>query len=791
MDSTLINRRHLLALSGSGMVFVSLGGCGGGEEAAPTPPPGPGVAPTPAPTPAPTSAPGATPAPTPAPTSVPTPAPTPAPGSSGFEGNGAAGAGVAGTPVSAVQRVAAMDAVSAAMSTLVSTATGGPLLDATELARRLQLMPAFHRVGVSTRMGNVWARFTDGRSLVIVNNLQPPAASTGAAPPSPAAVPVRALGMRQRRQGTAIDLPALLTHSQYRQIDTLGRAPTSSSPQAAHLALDWVDANTLPSLRRMAVGRGFTLPAIQTQVPPDSGVDNGVAGLRDVSGDGVFFITAAAAEVGSSEAPTSVICTATPHTEANEASYASELGSGALLYAVSWQGDGSAWLPFKCLAMTPLFPALSHWSFPPECIGIFNLSGGSVLSDWSSALRGAGLRNLFIWDKPVPWQRLLAFADDLIQIELGTNNFEGGHVRQQTPPRLRAYGVGATTGYLRERGLSDDAGGAPQANYLPEFSASAYVSVLVPTIDYATINENDPYIELVGQFGRQRSDFRPAEVRIGASPAANSEPLLARADGLLPGGNVPSRRVWHGDLIQAALRPDQLARGGYVQVLNAERWSNLVQITFWEIPIQVTATITGGLTLQMTITLSLRADVRGYRLKPNGDRWAGSALRILGSSADSRADFIASGEISQTEGRDTTIITWSGSGGVGSQPGNLIVSGSGLLDWTARRWKPMVAVAAGGAHQQRRQVKRFDPLTNSTVTVSDVTTPVPVSFAAPALPVPPLEFQFDENWNLQSGSYVNATEPVTLLGERTRTTTMSWSTVQAAFSPVGDERGGV
>ena len=119
------------------------------------------------------------------------------------------------------------------------------------------------------------------------------------------------------------------------------------------------------------------------------------------------------------------------------------------------------------------------------------------------------------------------------------------------------------------------------------------------------------------------------------------------------------------------------------------------------------------------------------------------------------------------------------------------VSGNGLLDWTARRWKPSISVIGGGTHQQRRRVERFDPLTSSIVIVSDVTAPIPVSFAAPALPVPPLEFQFDENWNLQGGSYVNASQPVSLLGERTRTTTMNWGAVQAAFSPMGDDRGGV
>jgi len=694
--------------------------------------------------------------------------------------------------------VAALDALSAAMSALASASAGGPRFDAVALAQQLQQQPAFHRVGISSRMGNVWARFTDGRSLVVINNLQPAANAAGAAPPVPAAARMRALNASPNQPGTrlgtilntGLDLPALLVQGQYRQLDMLGPVPISSAVEAAHLCQDWVDASTLPSLRQLAMGRGFTLPDIQRNAPPDQGTDNGIEGLRNIAGDGIFFITACAAEVGSAEAATSVICTATPHTEANEARYATELGSGALIYALSWRGADTTFQPFKCLAMTPAFPALANWRFPTECIAILNLTGGSVLAEWGNALRGAGLRNLFTWDKPVPWQRMLAFADDLLQIELGSNNFNGNAVRQQTPPRLRPYGVGATVGYLIDRGLAGDAGGRPQAVYLPENAPEAYASVLVPTIDYASINENEPYIELVGQFGRAQSAFKPAEVRVGGNTQAAGTALLARADGLMQGGEAAHSRTWRGDLIQADLRSGQLARGGYVQVINGDRWSNPVQITFWEIPITVTSTITGGLTLQMTITLTVRADVRGYRLQPAGERWAGAAMRLLTASANSRATFRASGEISQTVNRDTTTISWSGSGGVSSTPGNQLVSGSGVLNWTARRWAPLISVNGGGTHAQRTLVTRTDPAVG-TVTVRDETEALPVSLFAPVLPVPPLEFVFDERWNLQAGSYVNSTEPVSLLGSRTRTTSLNWGTVQALYSPVDDSYGGV
>ena len=108
----------------------------------------------------------------------------------------------------------------------------------------------------------------------------------------------------------------------------------------------------------------------------------------------------------------------------------------------------------------------------------------------------------------------------------------------------------------------------------------------------------------------------------------------------------------------------------------------------------------------------------------------------------------------------------------------------------ARRWKPQLTVAGPQTHAQRRVVKRTDA-DGVQVTVSDTTEALPVSFFAPAQPVPPLEFAFDERWNLLAGSHVNATEPISLLGERTRTTTMSWGAVQARDSPVDDDHGGV
>ena len=160
-----------------------------------------------------------------------------------------------------------------------------------------------------------------------------------------------------------------------------------------------------------------------------------------IAGDGVFFITACSAELGSATSPpNTVICVDTPASEANELRYADQFGAGTLAYAVTMRGVGGAWVASKSLAITPAFARLNAWRFPDSCIGILNLTGGSVLPEWSTVLRDCGLRNILTWDKPVSWQRMLrAFADDLLQIELGTNNLFGSQVKlAKGPARARA-----------------------------------------------------------------------------------------------------------------------------------------------------------------------------------------------------------------------------------------------------------------------------------------------------------------------------------------------------------------
>jgi hypothetical protein len=88
-------------------------------------------------------------------------------------------------------------------------------------------------------------------------------------------------------------------------------------------------------------------------------------------------------------------------------------------------------------------------------------------------------------------------------------------------------------------------------------------------------------------------------------------------------------------LLQGPLRQPELERGGYVQVVNGGRCSNVVPVTHWEIPIQAVLSI-DELTLTTTITVRMRADVHGWRLEP--DAYARNSIPqgFLAASVHSR-----------------------------------------------------------------------------------------------------------------------------------------------------------
>jgi hypothetical protein len=180
------------------------------------------------------------------------------------------------------------------------------------------------------------------------------------------------------------------------------------------------------------------------------------------------------------------------------------------------------------------------------------------------------------------------------------------------------------------------------------------------------------------------------------------------------------------------------------------------------------------------VTLHLRADVRGHRMAPDGPP-GGADRRLLEllSTVESRADYAATGELARTVDGVVTTVTWSGGGAVDNTLGATRVVGSGLLDWASRRLGTFsLGVFGGPPHDQRTVVTR------GIETLSDVTEQKAVGVTAVLASSGALiALVFGDGWAIQPGSVELLSEPVELLGPRTRTTVLGWPAMTPQFAP--------
>lgn len=730
MTKPTIDRRRLLTLGGWGMVSLSLSGlagCGGGDGDPPAPGGGGG---------------GGRPV--------------------GFEGEGIAAAGVTGAPVSVAERGAALDRVVAAVQGMASV---NGRFDAVALVQQLAASSAFQRVGLSANMDNAWAVFTDGRRLLIPNNHQPLPAP---APVLKAALRVAALGRERRAAQEGDPYPALLVGGQLRHLDMMGDIPLMD---VRHVTQNWVDADTLPGLRRIAAGRGFDVVNLSPNALRTDGPETGIDGLMQVRGDGVLFVNGFGAEVTAADFGCSAISTTTPASEANEARYAAALDASELVYMTPLVGQDRQWVCQKLLAITPDFARAHGWSFPLNSIGIFNVTGGGLTRHWQSLLGAAGMDTLMTWDRPVSIQRMLAYVEDFFHLSLGTNRLGGDPHGLSDTPRLRAYGIEETVEFLSLKGLADDQSGKDQIAYFPSSAATRYVNTLIPSIDLALIDDVHGKFSLGGLFGESNG----GRVMHGQALSRFDEPLLAKAaDPQVTGMNTLMIDSWEGNHIEGSLDGFD---AGFLQVLNGRRCSNAVQVTRWTIPLLVTRTLAGGLRLTVTMEMQFRADVRPWRLQLRDVPGERAVVQMpLYNRRNPMGRHVATGEISQLADGITTTVSWTGTGQFGDGPPPSMLSLSGVLDWVNRSFSGTL-LAFGGSHEER-EVRRRDEevLSDSTAMVS---------YGAEAS----ITLLFDNAWNLIAGSYPLPTETRQLLGSRVQETMLSWPAVIAEFPPSLTEGG--
>lgn len=682
---------------------------------------------------------------------------------------------------------------------------GKGAVDATKLKAALNRTKAFQETGLHKETQSVWARFPDGRLVIVPTNLAPPAP---VAPPPPTlpvvpswpaipglpplpipAMPPAALAARDpgvplqplrdnRTAALGTDLPNVLVARQFRLLDMFGAAPLKDEP---HVTRGWVDQDTLPNIRKIAAARGFNVVDLGPDDDFHFARETTVEGLRSVSGDGVFFINSFGGATESAAPGVFAIATSTSATRRSAAGkviaqpqYEDDLKAGRLVYMVVPVIASDAPTYRAVFGITPDFARYYKWSFPANSIGFFNVNGAGLLPAWQSMLGSMGLRTIVTWSQPVSIARMLAVAEDFFHLTLATNRLDGPLAQLSNRPRLRNYGNGEAFLFLIHRGVVSPAVLA----YFPVPAPAQFVNVLVPTIDWVLLKEEPGGVtmcEMVGQFGANDG----GSVRCGDSLGSFAEPLMAdAADPPIKGGTALSGVSWRGNGIRARLPKNRDA--GYFQVFNGGRWSNAAQITLWKVPVRVRLAIGAAITYDFTIDLRIRADVRGFRLRADQPVATQIPMAIIHQMQRTSAQWTASGALSRTSGGTTTRIEMSGSGIVGTEGPDGSLSFGGLLDLRQRRLDARLAVGA-------KRVRQRTIITTKGKVTSDTTADlaVDVTFPRDANPFP---FRFDDAWNVVAGS-ASTQYSVQLLGTRAAEITVSWPNVTAQFPPRQDAGG--
>jgi len=711
------------------------------------------------------------------------------------------GAGTAGADVTSAQRLAVIQDIEAEISRLIGIGT--PLNPDIMLAY-LQQQPVFHEVGYSVDSNVVWAVFTDGRKLMVMSNLDLSDSTPVVTMPQTnrrenSSTRSRSQSMQKPRLRHTEGEDPLVTANQFRLINMWPNIPFINS---FHLTENWVDQDTLPRIARIAAGLGYNVlnPGTVVDIGPPRALLADVEGLKTVAGDGVFFLTGTAAHMVSSSGSVAAICTVTPARQGDtlSAEYEADLDNGSLIYAIAIDHPNPG--PYTYLAITPKFIQQYNWSFPDNSLVFLNVTGGGI-TNWIDRLHFAGAGLVMGWDDSPQISTLLGVAQDFFELLFATNHLSTSLINLPSEPRLRSYGIEAIYSYLTDIGLIYGASGDDFVNRLELLPGlkNNLINQLRPTIEYIGVSEIGQEIQIQGEFGH---DLPVVRIGTATDPIRNTDPnnnqpvaelSLVADEPLSADAEVMSIIDWQPTHIRVSLPAPSSRDFGMIQVWLGDLFSNVAHLTGWTVIFQITQTIGGSLLRSVTMEVSFRGFVSGYRLKPDqalNEQWPFLAISNLDQG---KIGWSASGSLSRSESGTTVTVGWSGAGNYGlSVPAQSFVC-AGVLWVNKRRLDCSLEMSVdNGLHITTTTTSPTGSGTSEsddTFTVKSPDTQIIPGFETSSPPAGAIPLYFDDNWNLLAGSFTFADNDESVLGNDTRETQIVWQAAVAKFPPEND-RGG-
>ena len=257
---------------------------------------------------------------------------------------------------------------------------------------------AFEASGIAPD-GSVWARFTDGKMLIYVSNFQP-----ASAPPSPFN---RSDG--NGYGGRTENLPGTL---KARILNSLGTAfEDAGSAEAVQSIRSWLD------------NAGYTSPLGSSTA--------GVNDLKQVSGDGIFYMSAHGGMCQARDSTTIyAIWTADEASPASDAGLKLDLDSSYVVYMVATHDRGFLGnTTSKHYAITPKF-VNRYMSFGSNSLVYFNACSSNDPT-MRAACMSKGAAVYVGWSKPAKSDVAFHAARYLFDRLLGANQFEPENPHQR------------------------------------------------------------------------------------------------------------------------------------------------------------------------------------------------------------------------------------------------------------------------------------------------------------------------------------------------------------------------
>ena len=627
-----------------------------------------------------------------------------------------------GEEIAAEVRVAALEEVEEAVGGILAQDIA-PAEQNAAIAAYLETRAEFRDVGVDTETSTVWAVFTDGRGLIIPNNLT--------------------LGMDTL--STASGRPALRAGDAAR-VPAGSAVPAGPAPSRAYAAAAVGDPAELPHSRKARLlstfpagyafgDEGAPVRARMAEMLDSAGweVTSGgadmstVAALRSVAGDGFFYFNThgSAGEMYSgARMPTFALQTSSVVTAAmdNDPQMRADFVKHRLVYMTADYGGSEAdsGTVDTRYAITPEF-VLHYMEFSQNSVIIFaacfSTNPTSEPTEMVNAFRAKGASVVIGWTKKVnawdAWHMSMFLVDRMT----------GANLYEPEPSAHRPFPLQPVLDYMHELGIDESNDGVLR---VVGPTSGAGFGLLRPTIERIQIDtaaSAGGTLKIYGSFG--------------SDPGAANRSVYIRDNAVIPLDVI----AWTPDSIRVRPIDDKDAAGfsGDVVVVSRQRESNPRRLYAWQGTTYYRLDSSGSLQLEINADFVGRFDPDSVRSAPGDAAVANTHPQVfrVNPRPEVEARFTASGSAPTPDG---CTMTWSGAGAISS------------ADSTAERYYVFDARLDPAERElDLRQMIVLD--TEGLISSCDASFAGPVVFTALMFAeagAASLTVQVDEQWHLQA-----------------------------------------